>query len=100
MYLNVGSNSGVHPVRPEHVGQRGGARKAGGHSMAHIWHRKHLEAKLLIQLLQIFIWLLFTLTQDAAHHIAALLWWPLSVQRERKSEYTAYDACSTPFQAL
>lgn len=86
-YLNVGSKPGVDPVRSQHVGQRGGAGEAGGHSVAHFRQRKHLEAKLLIQLLQFFIGLLFTLRQDTAHHIAAFLCRPL---KGGKNGYISY----------
>lgn len=51
--------------------------------MAHFRQREHLKAKLLIQLLQFFIGLLFTLTQDTAHHIATFVSGPLRVYTER-----------------
>lgn len=73
LYLDVGREPRVDPVRSQHVRQRGGAGEAGGHSVAHFRQRKHLEAKLLILLLQLFIRLLLTLTQDAAHHVATFL---------------------------
>ena len=80
-YLNVSSNPRVDPVRCQQVGQRCGAGEGGGHSVAHFWKRKHLEAKRLVQLLELFIRLLLALAQDTAHHVATLLWWPLKGER-------------------
>ena len=83
LYLDVGSEPGVDPVRSHHVRQRAAAGEAGGHSMAHFRQREQLEAILLVHLLQFFIRLLFTLTKDTAHHVATFLCWPLREQRER-----------------
>lgn len=83
VYLDVGTEPGVDPVRSKHIRQRGGTGEGGGYSVAHFRQREHLKAKLLIQLLQFFIGLLFTLTQDTAHHIPTLVSWPLRVHTEK-----------------
>lgn len=81
-YLDVGAQFGVNPVGPQHVRQRGGALEGGGDGVAHFGEGEHLEAELLVHLLQLFVRLLFSLTQDAAHGIATLLWRPLRGGRE------------------
>lgn len=80
-YLDVGAEFGVNPVGSQHVRQRGGAREGGGDGVAHFREGEHLEAELLVHLLQLFVRLLFSLTQDAAHGIPTLLWWPLRGHR-------------------
>lgn len=80
-YLDVGAQSGVNPVGSQHVRQRGGAREGGGDGVAHFGEGEHLEAELLVHLLQLFVGLLFSLTQDAAHGVPTLLWRPLRRHR-------------------
>lgn len=82
-YLDVGAEFGVNPVGSQHVRQRGGAREGGGDGVAHFGEGEHLEAELLVHLLQLFVRLLFSLTQDAAHGIPTLLWRPLRRHRNR-----------------
>lgn len=80
-YLDVGAEFGVDPVGSQHIRQRGGGREGGGDGVAHFGEGEHLEAKLLVHLLQLFVRLLFPLTQDAAHGVPALLWRPLRGHR-------------------
>lgn len=54
--------------------------------MADFWQREHLVAELLVQLLQLLVGLLLALAQDTAHHVAALLWRPLTEHTNTKSE--------------
>lgn len=82
-YLDVGAEFGVNLVGCHHVRQQGGAREGGGDGVAHFGEGEHLEAELLVHLPQLFVGLLFSLTQDAAHGIPTLPWRPLRGDTER-----------------
>ena len=76
-YLDVAGELRVDSEGPQQVGQGGGAGEGGRDRVGHLRHGEHLEAKLLVEFLQLLVRLLLTFAQDAAHHVATLLSWPL-----------------------
>ena len=85
-YLDVGGELWVDSVGSQDVGEGRSGWEAGGHRVGHLGQREHPETPLLVQLLELCVRGLLTLTQDAADHIAALLGWPLVKREGRERE--------------